>query len=169
MSLITRQADCRRKTLHDECEVQKRGDISIYGDIHYIFIANHEIILQHDRMARLSRIVVPGCPHHVTQRGVRSMDVFHEGSDRREYLGMPGEEIARHGVSVHVWCLMTNHVHFVAVPHREESRAKGFGRAHRRHTHEELRCRGPRVPVSRAIQLVCSGRGSPFGGCGMWS
>ncbi|MFH1118052.1 MAG: transposase [Pseudomonadota bacterium] len=62
------------------------------------------------------------------------MNVFHEESDRREYLGLPGEEIAWHGVSVLVWCLMTNHVHFVAVPHREESPAKSFGRAHRRYT-----------------------------------
>jgi len=85
-------------------------------------------------MARLSRIVVPGYPHHVTQRGVRSMNVFHEASDRREYLGTLGEEIARHGVSVLVWCLMTNHVHFVAVPHREDSLARGFGRAHWRYT-----------------------------------
>lgn len=29
---------------------------------------------------------------------------------------------------------MTNHVHLVAAPHREDSPAKGFGRAHRRHT-----------------------------------
>ncbi len=85
-------------------------------------------------MARLSRIVVPGYPHHVTQRGVRSMNVFHEESDRREYLGMLGEEIARHGVSVLAWCLMTNHVHFVAVPHREDALAKSFGRAHWRYT-----------------------------------
>ena len=55
-------------------------------------------------------------------------------TDRREYLGMLGEEIARHGVSVLVWCLMTNHVHFVAVPHREDSLAQGFGRAHWRYT-----------------------------------
>lgn len=48
-------------------------------------------------MARLTRRVVPGYPHHVTQRGVRSMNVFHEESDRREYLGMLGEEIPRHG------------------------------------------------------------------------
>ena len=32
------------------------------------------------------------------------------------------------------------------------------------HTHEELRCKGPGLPVPGAIQLVCSGRGSPFGG-----
>ena len=85
-------------------------------------------------MARLSRIVVPGYPHHVTQRGVRSMDVFYSEADRREYLGMLGEEIARHGVSILTWCLMTNHVHFVAVPHRETSLARAFGAAHRRYT-----------------------------------
>ena len=48
------------------------------------FVDNRDIFLQHDTMARLSRIVVPGYPHHVTQRGVRSMNVFHEESDRRE-------------------------------------------------------------------------------------
>ncbi len=47
------------------------------ADIHYVFIDNHDIVLQHDTMASLSRIVVPGYPHHVTQR-VRSMNVFHE-------------------------------------------------------------------------------------------
>ncbi|MFH1116977.1 MAG: hypothetical protein V1792_23925 [Pseudomonadota bacterium] len=50
---------------------------------------------------------------------------------------MPAEEIARLGVSVLVWCLMTNHVHFVVVPHREESPALGFGRARRRYTRME--------------------------------
>ena len=29
----------------------------------------------------LSRVVVPGMPHHVTQRGVRSMDVFDVEAD----------------------------------------------------------------------------------------
>lgn len=53
-------------------------------------------------MARLSRIVVPGYPHDVTQRGVRSTDVFHSERDRREYLGMLGQEIVRHGVSISV-------------------------------------------------------------------
>jgi putative transposase len=85
-------------------------------------------------MARLSRIVIPGYPHHVTQRGVRSMDVFHSDGERREYLMMLGEETARHEVSILVWCLMTNHVHFVAVPHTEASLAGAFGAAHRRYT-----------------------------------
>ncbi|MFH1117475.1 MAG: hypothetical protein V1792_26440 [Pseudomonadota bacterium] len=76
-------------------ELSIPGGIS--GDIHLVLIDSHEIFMPHDPMARLSRIVVPGFPHHVTQRGVRSMNVFHEESDRREYLGMPGEKIARHG------------------------------------------------------------------------
>ncbi len=67
-------------------------------------------------MARISRIVVPGYPHHITQRGVRSMDVFHSDEDRRQYLQFLSEEAARFGVDILAWCLMTNHVHFIAVP-----------------------------------------------------
>lgn len=32
------------------------------------------------------------------------------------------------------WCLMTNHVHFIVVPHTEASLARGFGEAHKRYT-----------------------------------
>ncbi len=35
------------------------------------------------------------------------------------------------------------------------------------HTYEELRCRSPWLPVPREIQLVCLGRGPPFGGCAL--
>jgi putative transposase len=85
-------------------------------------------------MARLSGIVVPGYPHHVTQRAVRSVDVFHSEVDRREYLGMLGEGIARCGVAILVWCLMTNHVHGVSAPRREILLAGAFRGAHRRYT-----------------------------------
>src|SRR5450759_4769932 len=85
-------------------------------------------------MARISRIVVPDYPHHVTQRGVRSMDVFDSEEDRWAYLGFLSEEAQRFGVDILAWCLMTNHVHFVAVPHTEMSLARGFGEAHRRYT-----------------------------------
>lgn len=37
-------------------------------------------------MARLARLVVPDYPHHITQRGVRSMDVFAGDQDRQCYL-----------------------------------------------------------------------------------
>ena len=37
-------------------------------------------------MARIARIVVPEYPHHVTQRGVRSLPIFRDDEDRRSYL-----------------------------------------------------------------------------------
>lgn len=85
-------------------------------------------------MARISRIVVPDYPHHVTQRGVRSMNVFDSDEDRWAYLGFLSEEAKRFGLNFLAWCLMTNHVHFVVVPNTEKSLARGFGEAHRRYT-----------------------------------
>lgn len=85
-------------------------------------------------MARLPRLVVPGYPHHLTQRGVRSMAVFTSDDDRLSYLSFVAEECKRHGVDVLAWCLMTNHVHFIAVPKAEQSLARAFGEAHRRYT-----------------------------------
>jgi putative transposase len=85
-------------------------------------------------MARISRVVAPGYPHHITQRGVRSLDVFQSDNDRDAYLCFLSEETARYDVEILSWCLMTNHVHFVAVPHNDKSLARAFGEAHRRYT-----------------------------------
>lgn len=49
-------------------------------------------------------MVVSGYPYHITEAIVRSMDVFHSEVDRREDLGMLGDEIARNGLLVLVWC-----------------------------------------------------------------
>jgi putative transposase len=48
--------------------------------------------------------------------------------------GHVAEEGARFGVDILSWRLMTNHVHFIAVPHKEISLARAFGEAHRRYT-----------------------------------
>ena len=85
-------------------------------------------------MARISRIVAVGYPHHITQRGVRSIDIFKNDSDRTTYLQFIKEETQRCEIEILSWCLMTNHVHFVVVPHDESSLAKGFGEAHKRYT-----------------------------------
>jgi len=85
-------------------------------------------------MARIARVVVPELPHHVTQRGVRRMDVFFSDGDRREYLKQLAEQGERFGVKYFAWCLMSNHVHLIAVPDRETSLARGIGEAHRRYT-----------------------------------
>ena len=67
-------------------------------------------------MPRLARVVVPGVPHHITQRGVRSLPVFFSDADRRTYLALLAEQGDQHGVAFRAYCLMTNHVHLVAIP-----------------------------------------------------
>jgi putative transposase len=81
-------------------------------------------------MPRVARIVVPGCAHHITQRGNNQQDVFFVDSDRRAYLGFLKRGAARHGLAVHGYCLMTNHIHIVATPKEEDSLAKAIGRTH---------------------------------------
>lgn len=81
-------------------------------------------------MARLARVVVPGIAHHVTQRGNHKEAVFFNEEDRRVYLASLTENSLRYGVRLLGFCLMTNHVHMIAIPEREDSLAKTFGRTH---------------------------------------
>ena len=81
-------------------------------------------------MARIARIVLPGVWHHVTQRGNRRQTVFFDDADRRLYLQLLGRHCSEHRVAITGYCLMSNHVHVLAVPGREDSLAKAFGRAH---------------------------------------
>src|SRR6185295_11718747 len=67
-------------------------------------------------MPRKSRIVVPGCAHHVTQRGNRRMPVFRDDADRLRYLDLLREQASLHHVWVWVYALMANHVHVIVVP-----------------------------------------------------
>jgi putative transposase len=60
-------------------------------------------------MARISRLVVSGYPHHVTQRGVRSIPIFDDDGDRIAYLDFMTEELKRFSVEVLAWCLMTSY------------------------------------------------------------
>lgn len=85
-------------------------------------------------MPRISRIVAIDYPHHITQRGVRSMPIFSSDHDRLQYLQFINDEAEKNDLEILAWCLMTNHVHFVAIPHTEESLARGFGEAHKRYT-----------------------------------
>ena len=87
-------------------------------------------------MARIARVIVPDVPHHVVQRGVRSIPIFESDHDRQLYLRLLKEHATVHGVTFHAWCLMTNHVHFVAVPRHEKSLAETFGEAHKKYTRE---------------------------------
>ena len=85
-------------------------------------------------MARIARIVAPGIPHHVTQRGVRRMETFFDDEDYEHYLSLMREWCSSSGLEVWAYCLMPNHVHLIVVPESEQSLARGIGEAHRRYT-----------------------------------
>ncbi|MCP5092893.1 MAG: transposase, partial [Gammaproteobacteria bacterium] len=85
-------------------------------------------------MPRIARIVIPNCPHHVTQRGNNHQDVFFVDDDQVTYLGLLKDESERYGVRVDGYCLMTNHIHLIVTPESEDSLAKAFGRTHFRYT-----------------------------------
>jgi putative transposase len=79
-------------------------------------------------------VVVPGCPHHVLQHGVRSMNVFSRDQDREEYLRLMAEQARDNGLTFLAYCLMDDHVHLVVVPQTEDALARAIGEAHRRYT-----------------------------------
>ena len=86
-------------------------------------------------MARFARVVIPHRPHHVIQRGVRSLPIFFSEADRDTYLGLLAQFGAHEGVQFWAWCLMTNHVHLVVVPPENPTAlARAIGEAHRRYT-----------------------------------
>lgn len=91
-------------------------------------------------MARLARVVIPGVPHHVTQRGNRRMETFFGDDDYTHYRTLLAEHCARAGVAVWAYCLMPNHVHLVLVPDHEDGLRRALGETHRRYTrHVNLR------------------------------
>jgi putative transposase len=83
-------------------------------------------------MARMARVVVPGAPHHVTQRGNRRQTTFFEACDYELYLAIAAETFAAAGVEIWAYCLMPNHVHLIATP----GRAQAVGVCHVRYTRQ---------------------------------
>ena len=85
-------------------------------------------------MSRLPRLVFPGFPHHVTQRGNRREPIFFEPGDQDVYRDLLAEQAGKARVEIWVYCLMPNHVHLVAVPQDAHGLDRAIGEAHRRYT-----------------------------------
>ena len=85
-------------------------------------------------MARLARVVAPGLPHHITQRGNRRLQTFFRPADYRLYRALMAEWCDREGVDIWAYCLMPNHVHLIAVPGTATGLARAIGEAHRRYS-----------------------------------
>jgi putative transposase len=87
-------------------------------------------------MPRLARVVVPGLPHHITQRGNRRLPTFFCTDDYVRYQELMSEWCTRCGVEVWAYCLMPNHTHLIAVPQSEEALRRAISEAHREYTRE---------------------------------
>lgn len=93
-------------------------------------------------MARIARLVVPGCAHHAVHRANRGETLFATDAHHRVYCRWLREYAAEHGLHVWAYCLMANHVHLVVMPTREDSLARAIGQAHMRYSRWLSRDRG---------------------------
>jgi putative transposase len=85
-------------------------------------------------MPRISRAVAVGYPHYATQRGNYRQIVFEEDRDYLLYLQWLKEYAKKYFLKVWAYCLMSNHVHFVCVPHENDSLSKTFNALNMRYS-----------------------------------
>lgn len=84
-------------------------------------------------MPRIARLVIPGLPHHIVQRGNRSQDVFFEAKDYLKYLELLTKICTGVGTEIQAYCLMTNHVHLILVP-KDEGGLRALGEVHKQYS-----------------------------------
>jgi len=93
-------------------------------------------------MPRLARTVFAKVPHHITQRGNRREDIFLNNDDRALYLAWLTRYCQQHSVEILAYCLMSNHLHLVAVPAIEPALERVFKPLHMRYAQHFNRQRG---------------------------
>ena len=76
-------------------------------------------------MARFARIVIPELAHHITQRGVRRINIFDSSEDKKSYINILSDLSNEENLEIHSYCLMDNHVHLLAIPKKEDRLKKG--------------------------------------------
>ena len=85
-------------------------------------------------MPRISRVVAVGYPYHITQRGNYRQSVFEHEDDYMQYLRWLNDYSRKYSLKMWAYCLMSNHVHFVVVPMKENSLARTFNTLHMRYS-----------------------------------
>ena len=84
-------------------------------------------------MARLGRVVAVNVPHHLTQRGNARRFILDCDADRAVYLNLLRENIALYKLSLIGYCLMSNHIHLVAIPGMADGLALALKNTHGRY------------------------------------
>lgn len=93
-------------------------------------------------MPRLARSVFADVPHHVTQRGNRREDVFFTEDDYFAYLDWLQTYSLKYELEMLAYCLMTNHVHLVAIPTHKDSLHMAMKPLHMRYAQRLNKKRG---------------------------
>jgi putative transposase len=116
-------------------------------------------------MSRAPRLVLPGFPHHVTQRGNDRQRTFFRDSDYSYYLALLRLGCRKSGTAVWAWCLMPNHVHLILVPSAGDGLRRALAPTHGCYAAEinrrEGRCghlwqgRFASVPMDEAHLYAC--------------
>ena len=83
-------------------------------------------------MGRFNRVVAIDVPHHVTQRGNGPHFILDWDADRTVYLKLLREDLSLYGVELIGYCLMSNHVHLIAIPRKTDGLAQALKQTHGR-------------------------------------
>jgi putative transposase len=86
-------------------------------------------------MPRQPRFFVAGQVLHVIQRGNNRMGIFRDPADHAYFLSCLQDAAERHGVCIHAYVLMTNHVHLLASPADASSLPKALQSVGRRYVY----------------------------------
>ena len=84
-------------------------------------------------MPRRNRALLPEVSCHITQRGVDRCETFSSPQDRLTYLRLLRENLSDARARILGFCLMSNHLHLIAVPEHEDSLAVLLRRVHGRY------------------------------------
>jgi putative transposase len=93
-------------------------------------------------VSRAPRLVLPGIPHHITQRGNRRQRTFFGDADYALYLSLLRHACRKSETLIWAWCLMPNHVHLVLVPSHEDGLRLALAPTHTRYAAEINRREG---------------------------
>jgi putative transposase len=84
-------------------------------------------------MARFARVIALGVPHHITQRGNARRFILENDAERRVYLDLLRQSVELHEIELMGYCLMSNHVHLVAIPNKANVLGLALKEAHGRY------------------------------------
>jgi putative transposase len=84
-------------------------------------------------MTRLPRSIMPGQPQHLIQRGNDRQVIFAADADYQFFRNALVEAASQHGLAIHAYVWMTNHIHLLATPEFDHSICKVFQSVGRRY------------------------------------